>query len=127
MPPATDVFVAHLGEASTIVDVPAIIYSQGIGANCLPSALLAMLGASAGAFATDSASADADRDSGAVALYGVPHYGRRDDRAGHRVDPTCRRRGTSKIHPVRAASNMANLYTHNVPSWSCLGPRGGVE
>ncbi len=35
--------------------------------------------------ATDTASADADRDNGAVALCGTPRYGRQDGRAAHRM------------------------------------------
>src|SRR5215204_5813338 len=65
--------------------------------------------------------------SGAVVLYGALRYGTDDDNANGRVDPTCRRRGTSKIHPVRAASNMANLYAPTPKLWSCLGSHGGVE
>src|SRR5215207_8385949 len=56
-------------------------------------------GASGAVVATDSASADADRDNGTVALYGALRYGRDDERAYGRVDPTCRRRGTSKSTP----------------------------
>jgi predicted nucleic acid-binding protein len=33
----------------------------------------------------------------------------------------------SKIHPVRAASNMAKLYAPTPKLWSCLGSHGGVE
>ena len=36
--------------------------------------------------ATDSASANADCDNGAVALYGAPRYGRGDERATHPLD-----------------------------------------
>jgi hypothetical protein len=44
------------------------------------------MGAASTVVATDTASADADLDNGAVALYGAPRYGRRDDHAGHRVE-----------------------------------------
>src|SRR5215203_3843434 len=76
---------------------------------------------------TDSVSVNADYDNGTVALYGASRYGRDDECATRRVDPTCRRSGTSKIYPVRAASNMANLYAPTHKLWSCLGSHGDVE
>jgi hypothetical protein len=45
---------------------------------------------SAGAVvATDTASADADRDNGVVALYGAPRHGTDDERATRRADWGC--------------------------------------
>lgn len=51
------------------------------------------------AVATAFASADADYDDGAVALYGAPRYGRADERATRRIDSGC---GNRRFFPSRA-------------------------
>jgi hypothetical protein len=51
------------------------------------------------AVATAFASADADYDNGAVALYGAPRYGSADERATRRIDSGC---GNRQFFPSRA-------------------------
>ena len=64
--------------------------------------------------AADPASADADRDNGAVALYGAPRYGRADERAARCVDKEL---GDRVLSAPEAPHPTGRIFMHTAYIW----------